>query len=113
MVQDLVLVVAFGMAVVLGYSLGLAHLKDLVQEKPSGTAQQAQLYQVLAKKLESQLAQEKAQVLVLQSELESALVRLSDSELELVRVKAQVQKAELAAEELRYRSQETDWKDCR
>ena len=100
MVEDLVLVVAFVVAVALGYSLGLAHLKDLAkaqQSQSKSLAQKVQMYQVLVKKLESELVRAEAQDLVLQSELDSAQVRVQDSELELVRVK---QKAQLRESEL-------------
>jgi hypothetical protein len=116
MVEGLVLVAVALMAVVLGYSLGLAHLKESEKAQKlqlKSQAQKVQMYQALVKQLESKLAQAEAQDLVLQSALDSAQVRVQDSELELVRAKAQVQRVELALEELRYRSQETDWKDHR
>ena len=112
MAENLVLVVALLLAAVLGYLLGSAQAREelaaLSQSK--SLAQKVQMYQVLVKQLESKLVQAEAQDLILQSELDSAQVRVQDSELELVRVKEQVQRAELALEELRYRSQETDWK---
>jgi predicted RNase H-like nuclease (RuvC/YqgF family) len=113
MVEDLVLVAVALMAVVLGYSLGLAHLKESEKEQKlqsKSLAQKVQMYQALVKQLESKLARAEAQDLILQSELDLAQVRVQDSELELVRVKAQLERAELALEELRYRNQETDWK---
>jgi hypothetical protein len=113
MVQDLVLVVAFVVAVALGYSLGLAHLKESEKAQKlqlKSQAQKVQMYQALVKQLESNSIRAEAQDLVLQSALDSAKVRLQDSELELVRVKAQLERAELALEEFRYRNQETDWK---
>ena len=87
-------------------------LSDLVKPLDSQKvlARKVESYQVLAKKLETDLALAKAEVLHLRWELESGQVRMSDSELELVRVKVQLERAELALEELRYRSQETDWK---
>lgn len=116
MVEDLVQVAVVALAVVLGYSLGLAHLKDLgraQQLQLKSQAQKVQMYQVLAKKLESDLVRAEAQDLVLQSALDSAQVRVQDSALELERVKAQLERVELALEELRYRNQETDWKGYR
>ena len=115
MAENLVLVVALLLAAVLGYLLGSTQAREelaaLSQSK--SLAQKVQMYQVLVKQLESKLVQAEAQDLILQSALDSAQVRVQDSELELVRVKEQVQRAELALEELRYRSQETDWKGYR
>ena len=115
MVEDLVLVLAVLSAAVLGYLLGMAQAREELAPRveSKALAQKVQMYQVLVKQLESKLVQAEAQDLILQSELDSAQVRVQDSELELVRVKEQVQRAELALEELRYRSQETDWKDYR
>jgi hypothetical protein len=102
MVQDLVLVVAVLVAAVLGYLLGMAQARE-------------ELVPLLPLKSHSEWVVElglaKAQALVLQSELDSAQVRVQDSELELVRAKARLERVELALEEFRYRSQETDWKD--
>jgi len=115
MVEDLVLVVALLSAAVLGYLLGMAQAREelAAQSQSKSLAQKVQMYQVLVKQLESKLLQAEAQDLVLQSALDSAQVRVQDSALELERVKEQAQKAYLALEELRYRSQETDWKDHR
>ncbi len=116
MVEDLVLVVALLMAVVLGYSLGLAHLKEMgkaQQSQSKSLAQKVQMYQGLVKKLETDLALVKAEALHLRWELESAQVRVQDSALELERLRERAQRVELALEEHRYRSQETDWKDHR
>ena len=115
MVEDLVLILVVVSVAGLGYLLGMVQAREelapLSQSK--SLAQKVQMYQVLVKQLESKLVQAEAQDLVLQSALDSAQVRVQDSELELVRVKEQVQRAELALEELRYRSQETDWKGYR
>ena len=106
MVEDLVLVLVVLSVAALGYLLGMAQAREeLALLLPSLSPMETELHW--------QLAQAKADLLVLQSELDSAQVRVQDSELELVRVKEQVQRAELALEEFRYRNQETDWKDHR
>jgi hypothetical protein len=117
MVQDWVLLVMFLLGWVVGWIQATGKVnflsvmvKPLQSESQKVLAQKVQMYQVLAKQLESKLVRAEAQDLVLQSALDSAQVRVQDSELELVRVKAQLERAELALEELRYRSQETDWK---
>ena len=114
MVENLVLVVAVLMVLVLvlGYSLGMAQAREELAPRveSKALAQKVQMYQVLVKQLESKLVRAEAQDLILQSALDSAQVRVQDSELELERVKEQAQKAYLALEELRYRSQETDWR---
>jgi hypothetical protein len=102
-----VLVLALPLGLVLGYWSALPRVKRLEQE----LAEQLPLKSHSEWVVELGLA--KAQALVLQSELDSAQVRVQDSALELERVKEQAQKAYLALEELRYRSQETDWKDHR
>jgi len=103
-----VLVLVLPLGLVLGYWSALPRVKRLERELVPLLPLKSLKSQVLS--YSALLAREKAQALVLQSELDSAQVRVQDSELELVRLKAQVQKAELALEELRYRSQETDWR---
>ena len=112
-----VVVLALPLGLALGYLAAMPRVMrlelELAQQEqlPSRSlARKVESYQVLAKKLETDLALAKAEVLHLRWELESGQVRVSDSELELVRVKAQLERAELALEELRYRNQETDWK---
>jgi hypothetical protein len=117
MVEGLVLAAVGLMAVVLGYSLGLAQaLEQQEQAQLSQLKYQSQKDLELALEkskvegLEREWKKEKAQVLALQSELDLAQVKVQDLELVLGRAQAQAQRAELALEEHRYRNQETDWK---
>ena len=109
------LVVGLLLGLVLGYLAAMPRVLRLERElapllQSKSLAQKVQMYQVLVKQLESKLVRAEAQDLILQSALDSAQVRVQDSEVELERVKEQAQKAYLALEELRYRSQETDWR---
>jgi hypothetical protein len=106
------LVVGLLLGLVLGYLAAMPRVLRLERElapllQSKSLAQKVQMYQVLVKKLESDLVRAQAQGLVLQSELDLAQVRLSDSELELVRVKKSqsLKETELAMELEKVRAQ--------
>ena len=112
-----VVVLALPLGLALGYLAAMPRVMrlelELAQQEqlPSKSlARKVESYQVLVKKLETELAVAKAQALHLGWESEQAQVRVQDSALELERLRERVQRAELALEEHRYRSQETDWK---
>jgi SMC interacting uncharacterized protein involved in chromosome segregation len=100
------------LGLVLGYCSALPRVKRLERElaalsQSKSLAQKVQMYQVLVKKLESELVRAEAQDLVLQSALDSAQVRVQDSELELVRLKQSqsLKETELAMELEKVRAQ--------